>query len=141
MLDSARLKDLRTTVMANVAFRPGSSIQGNARRASVGSNWVVAMYLIETSHTHAHTNMHIHTYIRARPAPSRHHTHTRARKHTHTHNHTHTHTHVYKCTQKSAFKQTCKHKLTKRRILPFTTLAHRIYTSTYMYDRAYSSMA
>ena len=36
---------LRPIVIWNLAFIPGSSKQGNARRASVGENWVVAKYL------------------------------------------------------------------------------------------------
>ena len=38
-----------TSVTVNLALRAGSSKQGNARLASVGSIWVVAMYVVEPS--------------------------------------------------------------------------------------------
>lgn len=37
---------LRPSVTVNVAFIFGSSKQGNARRASVDSNWVTASHLL-----------------------------------------------------------------------------------------------
>ena len=38
-----------TSVTAKVALRSGSSQHGNARRASAGSNWVVAMVCVSPS--------------------------------------------------------------------------------------------
>ena len=43
VLDTARRPSSTTSVVAKVAFSAGSSKQGKARRASVDSNWVVAM--------------------------------------------------------------------------------------------------
>ena len=37
------------SVTVNLALRAGSSKQGNARLASVGSIWLVAMYVVEPS--------------------------------------------------------------------------------------------
>ena len=46
MLDRAFMLDFLTKVMLNVAFIAGSSKHGNAFRASVGANIVVANHLI-----------------------------------------------------------------------------------------------
>lgn len=46
MLDKAFISRWRPSVIRNVAFKSGSSKQGKTRRASVGSNWVDAMYLM-----------------------------------------------------------------------------------------------
>src|SRR2546427_6025937 len=40
MLERTRYRSGTTTVIRNTALRAGSSKHGNARRASVGSNWV-----------------------------------------------------------------------------------------------------
>ena len=42
-LDTAVSSGLTTSVMPNTALKSGSSQHGKARRASVASNWVVAM--------------------------------------------------------------------------------------------------
>ncbi len=42
VLETAWYSSEKTSVTSKVAFFAGSSQQGKARRASVGSNWVVA---------------------------------------------------------------------------------------------------
>ena len=48
-LEMAARSGSTTSVMANTALCSGSSQQGKARRASVASNWVVAMTRSEPS--------------------------------------------------------------------------------------------
>jgi hypothetical protein len=63
MLDKALLKDRLMRLISYVAFRPGSSMQGNALRASVGSNCVVAMYLAKDKKLFIYLFMYLFIYL------------------------------------------------------------------------------
>src|SRR5207247_1068856 len=61
MLERTRYRSGTTTVIRNTALRAGSSKHGNARRASVGSNWVHAQLQgMQGDVSHRPPNQHVH---------------------------------------------------------------------------------